>query len=232
MQGGCPKRQPHATVNASNFHEEQHHQGRWTKRFSRRQRESQAQGRCLLGAPRMEGGLRASVSHRPSRSIRARPSSVSTSNAAFRPALPCREPGPSRTTSRVGLSPAAASHASSGRASDQAWLVQHLQHPPCLAQIPAGEACIVSKRDRPAHPQRHGCSPQSAARSSAHLAAMPASSVVGAGNRQCQDERDGFSGATHLWNDYILFEHPLTATIAFMCRTDCSGETMARCSKP
>jgi hypothetical protein len=85
---------------------------------------------------------------------------------------------------------------------------------------------------RPAHPQRHGCSPQSAARSSALLAAMPASSVVGAGNRQCQDERDGFSGATHLWNDYILFEHPLTATIAFMCRTDCSGETMARCSKP
>jgi Tn3 transposase DDE domain-containing protein len=27
MQGGCPKRQPHATVNASNFQEEQHHQG-------------------------------------------------------------------------------------------------------------------------------------------------------------------------------------------------------------
>ncbi|MGH8513874.1 MAG: hypothetical protein ACREV8_08010, partial [Gammaproteobacteria bacterium] len=50
MQGGCPKRLLHA----SNFHEEQHHQGRWTKWFSRRQRESQAQGRCLLGAPRME----------------------------------------------------------------------------------------------------------------------------------------------------------------------------------
>ena len=31
---GCPKRQPHATVNASNFQEEQHHQGPWTKRFS------------------------------------------------------------------------------------------------------------------------------------------------------------------------------------------------------
>ncbi|MBA2591341.1 MAG: AAA family ATPase [Gammaproteobacteria bacterium] len=60
---GCPKRQPHVTVNASHFHEEQHHQGRWTKWFSRRQRESQPQGRCLLGAPRMEGAS-ASRRHR------------------------------------------------------------------------------------------------------------------------------------------------------------------------
>jgi len=38
-RSGCPKRHSHATVNARNFQEEQHRQGRWTKRFSRRQRE-------------------------------------------------------------------------------------------------------------------------------------------------------------------------------------------------
>ena len=36
---GCPKRQPHATVNANNFQEEQQ-QGSWTKWFSQRQREA------------------------------------------------------------------------------------------------------------------------------------------------------------------------------------------------
>jgi len=35
----CPKRRPHATVNASSFQEVQHHQGRWIKQCSWRRRE-------------------------------------------------------------------------------------------------------------------------------------------------------------------------------------------------
>ena len=45
------KRQAYTTVNASHLQDEQHHQGRWTKRFGPRQQESQAEGPRLRGAP-------------------------------------------------------------------------------------------------------------------------------------------------------------------------------------